>query len=373
MRTVLLAGGGTGGHIYPNIAVAERLAQLAPDVGIHFLVSDRAGDERILATHGGTHTAVPVRPLPRPTEPWRIPGFLTTWRQSVKTVRGLLRTAGVGAVVATGGFVSGPAVTAARRLSVPTALVNLDAVPGIANRYLSRRTDEMFTTYDSPRLPGAQQIGLPLRASSTSRLTASDARQRLGLEPDRPTLFITGATHGAQSMIEAVQALVAHRPVRAALAGWQVLHQCGTYDATRLQADYDAAGVAALVVDYLDEMGIAWAASDLAIARAGAGTVSEAWANATPTVFLPNPHHPDQRLGRNARPLVDAGGALLVDDQLDASRTAETLAEGLLPLLADDARRKGMREALTRTCPTPGADVIANWVVDRLRPPAAPT
>jgi UDP-N-acetylglucosamine--N-acetylmuramyl-(pentapeptide) pyrophosphoryl-undecaprenol N-acetylglucosamine transferase len=144
MVTVLLAGGGTGGHVYPNIGIAERLEQLGVAARPHFLISERPGDARIVERHGGPATTIPVQPLPR--RPWHVPRFVTSWRRSVRQVRDLLQSAQVAAVVTTGGFVSGPAVVAARRAGVPTALVNLDAVPGIANRYLARFADDIFTT-----------------------------------------------------------------------------------------------------------------------------------------------------------------------------------------------------------------------------------
>lgn len=362
MPQVLLAGGGTGGHIYPNVAVAERLGARGFEDAVHFLVSDRPGDARIVEQLGYPATAIQVRPLPAPSRSWKLPGFLLAWRRSVTATARLLVEIDVSAVVATGGFVSGPAVVAAHRAGIPVALVNLDAVPGVANRYLARCADVVFSTYTTSRLPEATPIGLPLRRTATALVPRAEARRLLGLDPDLRTLFITGATHGARSMIDAVRRLVTDPAMQASLRDWQVLHQCGTHDPAELHAHYGAMGIPAKVVAYLDDMGIAWAAADVAIARAGAGTVAEAWANAVPTIFLPNPHHPHQRLGFNTRPLVDAGGALTVNDQLDGGRTATHLGKVLTDLLQDPQRRATMREALARTKPTDGSEVLADWV-----------
>lgn len=255
---------------------------------------------------------------------------------------------------------------AAHRAAIPVALVNLDAVPGVANRYLARFADIVFSTYTTPRLPEAIPIGLPLRRTAMAAMTPGDARRQLGLDPELYTLFITGATHGAGSMIDAVRSLITDPAMRASLRGWQVLHQCGAHPPADLQAHYDAADISAKVVAYLENMGVAWAAADVAIARAGAGTVAEAWANVTPTVFLPNPHHPHQRLGLNTRPLVDTGGALTVDDQLDSGRTASHLGKALADLLRDPQRRATMRDALARTKPTDGSTALADWVQHQL-------
>lgn len=362
MPLVLLAGGGTGGHIYPNVAVTERLEVRGFEGVVHFLVSNRPGDARIVDQLDHPATAVEVQPLPAPSRPWKLPGFFRAWRTSVATTARVLAEADFGAVVATGGFVSGPAVVAARRAGIPVALVNLDAIPGIANRYLARFADVVFSTYPTARLPEAHQIGLPLRQSATALDSPADARRQLGLDPDRHTLFITGATHGGGSMIGAVRRLVTDPAMQTSLQGWQLLHQCGTNDPAELQADYDTAGIPATVLPYIENMGTAWAAADLALARAGAGTVAEAWANTVPTIFLPNPHHPHQRLGLNTRPLVDAGGALTVDDQLDSAATAAHLGEVLADLLQDSEQRAAMRDALARTKPTEGSEALADWI-----------
>jgi UDP-N-acetylglucosamine--N-acetylmuramyl-(pentapeptide) pyrophosphoryl-undecaprenol N-acetylglucosamine transferase len=272
----------------------------------------------------------------------------------------------VAAVVATGGFVSGPAITVAARAGLPCAMVNLDAVPGQANRLLVRRCTQVFTAYRSSRLPGAKAIGLPLRKASVGDPDPAMARRALGLPLDRPLVLVTGATHGATSVIHAMEALVRRPALVDALRGWQVLHQCGTYDVPGLRTAYDAAGVEATVVDYLDAMGQAWAAADLAVSRAGAGSVAEAWANATPTVFLPNPYHRDQHQRHNAQPMVDGGGAVMLSDEIDAERNADLLLPVLLELLGDRRRRDGMRQAARRTCPPDGAVAVAEWLDDVL-------
>ncbi len=362
--TVLLAGGGTGGHIYPNVGIVEALHELRPQAPVHYLVSCRPGDATIMQRVGQPWTASPVRPLPTVRRPWEALAFARAWRRGTAQVRRLFDEHRIAAVVATGGFVSGPALVAAARHGLPTAMVNLDAVPGQANRLLVRRCTRVFTAYRSNRLVGAQVIGLPLRRASVGDPDPAAARAALGLDPTRPLLFVTGATHGATSIIEALVALTRRRPFVDALASWQVLHQCGTYDVAALQAAYDAAGVQARAVDYLDAMGQAWAAADLAISRAGAGSVAEAWANATPTVFLPNPYHRDQHQRHNAEPMVTGGGALLLGDDIDAERNAERLLPLLLPLLDDEPRRHTMRDAGRRSRPPAGAAAVARWIDD---------
>jgi len=364
--TVLFAGGGTGGHIYPNVGILEALRVRRPAAAVRFLVSSRPGDSTIMGRVGEDWTPSPVLPLPTLRRPWEALPFVRAWRRGTTQVDRLIRQHEIRAVIATGGFVSGPAIMAAARHGIPCAMVNLDAVPGQANRLLVRRCTQVFTAYPSPRLPGADAIGLPLRAASVGDSDATAARHALGLPSEGPLLFVTGATHGATSIIETMQALMRRKPFTDALKDWTILHQCGTYAVGTLQAAYDEAGVEARVVDYLDAMGQAWAASDLALSRAGAGSVAEAWANATPTVFLPNPYHRDQHQRHNAQPMVEGGGAIMLGDVIDPERNADTLLPRLLDLLGDQERRQRMQNAARRSCPPDGAAAVASWLDDVL-------
>jgi len=363
---ILLAGGGTGGHIYPNVAIAEGLRSLGT-VRAHFLVSDRPGDAKTMQRLGETFTASPTRPLPSPRHPGRVLTFAVQWRRAIRQVTELLRSEGCGAVVTTGGFVSGPAMVAAARLGLPRALVNLDAVPGIANRQLARLATAVFSTSPTPHLPSAIRIGLPLRRVSVSRLAPERARAQLGLRPELPTVFITGATHGAESLTRAIVTLAQNPRHATMFRGWQIFHQCGTLDAQELQRTYDAAGVTARVVDYCDEMGVAYAAADVVVSRAGAGSVAEAWANAAPTVFLPNPYHKDQHQRLNAEPMAECGGAVLVQDRVDPVTTIAELAPVLRELMDDPQRRVKMRHALTAVRPPDGAAILARWLIDHAK------
>lgn len=363
--TVLFAGGGTGGHIYPNIGIAQQLAAQS-DVAIHFLVSNRPGDAAILDRFPYAYTASPAVPLPSARRPWKALNFVAAFRRSNKQINRLIGEHDVRLVVATGGFVSGPAIVTAARRRLPRVLCNLDAVPGQANRRLSALCTKIFSTYETPQLRDAERIGLPLRDVSRHEGDRGSARRKIGLDPDLQTLFVTGATHGAESIILALTELVGDPERAARFEGWQVFHQCGTFDADQLQASYDAAKVRAKVVPYCDEMGAAWCASDIAISRAGAGSVAEAWANAIPTIFLPNPYHADQHQRHNAAPLADCGGALIVTDHIDPPRTVESLAPALLDLMSDEQRRAAMSSALADSCPPDGARRVATHIAPLL-------
>jgi UDP-N-acetylglucosamine--N-acetylmuramyl-(pentapeptide) pyrophosphoryl-undecaprenol N-acetylglucosamine transferase len=373
--TVLFAGGGTGGHIYPNVAIHERLGEEAKARGddaapaARFLVSDRPGDSDTMRKLDLPFSTSGVKPLPPMRKPWRALGFYVAWRRAIADATALIVREDVRAVVATGGFVSGPALVAARRLGIARAMVNLDAVPGKANVHLRRECSTVFSAYATDMLPGAKVVGFPLRKVSIGVGDRASAKVRLDLDAERPVLFVTGATHGAESLIRAMMAIVAEPARAAALRQWHVFHQCGGFDPAELQAAYDTAGVRAKVVAYCDRMGDAWLAADLAVSRAGAGSVAEAWANATPSIFSPNPYHADGHQRANARPLVTAGGARIVDDLIVPAHNVAPLGDAIAELVGSDRERETMRERLVATRPPDGAREVARWIIDAVGTP----
>ena len=366
--TVYFAGGGTGGHVYPNVAVAERLGEeLAAQPGggrrlrAVYLVSDRAVDARVVATEGLEAVALPARPAGgRPDRALRFwAGFQRARRAAARRVRADRPAA----LLATGGFVSGPAVVAARAAGVPTALVTLDAVAGRAAGWLARRCDAAFMAVEGAGLPGARVCGFPVRAASLAAGPAGEARAAYGLDPDRPTLLVFAGSSGARTINAAAPAAFASPAFAGVRAAWQVLHVAGPAEEAAVRSAYAAAGVAAAVLPYEPRLGRAWAAADLCLTRCGAGGVAEARANAVPCLFLPYPWHRDGHQERNARPLVAAGGAEVMEDRIDAAANAEGLTARLLPLMGDPARREAMRAALRGMPAADGAEVLAAWLL----------
>ncbi|MEM6755757.1 MAG: UDP-N-acetylglucosamine--N-acetylmuramyl-(pentapeptide) pyrophosphoryl-undecaprenol N-acetylglucosamine transferase [Planctomycetota bacterium] len=362
--TLLLAGGGSGGHIYPNVAIAEQLAAAGSRLQPLYAVSERPIDRTVCEGLGGeAWAALPAVPMTmHPVRMWR---WWKGHRAAIELCEQLIRERGVTAVVSTGGFVGGPAVAAASRQGVPSCLVNLDAVPGKANRWSARRADEVFTAYDGTGLPRAQRVGVPLREASRATHKPEAARWQLGLSPDKPTLLVTAGSQGATSINAAMVELVGRTVGRRALKNWEVVHLTGSAEgeAQRAAEAYERLGVRAVVEPFRDDMGLAWSAAELAVCRAGAGTVAEAWASGTPAVFLPYPHHRDQHQRHNAEPLVRAGGALLADDHVDPVATVGGLLGRVVELLSNAARREAMRQSLMRSRPPDGAGAVARWAM----------
>lgn len=359
-RVFLFAGGGTGGHLFPGLAIAEQLERLSGGAGVRsvFLCSDRPLDAKILSREGVEFEVTPAKPVG--VRPRALVRFLRSWGPSVRAARGVIareRARGAAVeVVAMGGFVAAPVVQAARVERVPVLMLNLDAAPGLANRWISKRAKVIVTTAPAPGVTW-ERIPPIVRRAAIAPGDAAECRRRLGLDPERPTLFVTGASQGAESINRMMALLV--REHAAALAGWQVVHQTGRQENGELEEAYRAAGVPAVVFGFRNDMGVAWGCADMAVSRAGAGSVAEAWANHVPTVFMPYPYHRDQHQKKNAEPLVEAGGAVVCTDRVDAAANVDSAGAEVLSLLGDAPRRLEMKKALDKLGPADGAKRVA--------------
>lgn len=385
--TIVYAGGGTGGHIFPALAVCERVRELMPEACSRFLCSTRAIDARVLGgakVDGASVEFAPIHAFPAGARPMALYRFMSHWGMSVRESRAHLRelrARGTVAVAGFGGFVAAPVVQAARVEGVPVLMVNLDAVPGKANLWIEKRVNgirgrggdaRIVTSAEvGPGHPSWTRVGPIVRKAGLAPGDAAYCRRELGLDPGTRTLMITGGSQGAQSINDLVRALVEED--RSAFEGWQVVHQCGGSVAggegrkdadlaTPLREAYARAGVRARVEPFFDAMGLLWGAADLCVSRAGAGAVAEAWANRVATAFMPYPYHKDQHQRVNAKALVDAGGALLATDAIDAKKNVEGAGRAISGLMRDDAARAAMREGMERLGPADGAQRVATML-----------
>lgn len=322
--SVLLAGGGTAGHVNPLLAVADELRRRRPDVRLAVLGTSEGLEARLVPEHGLPLSVVPKVPLPRrpSMDLLRLPGRL---RAAVRAADRAITESGADVVVGFGGYVSTPAYLAARRRGVPVVIHEQNARAGLANRLGARWARAVAVTFPATRLRGAQVTGLPLRASIAELLHAREtdaagtraaSADLLGLDPALPTLLVFGGSLGAAS----INAAVAGAAPDLLAAGAQVLHLTGLGKADPVRAALDGVPGADRyhVREYLAEMHLALAVADVVVGRSGAGTVSELAALGIPAVYVPLPiGNGEQRL--NAAPVVAAGGGLLVeDDELDA-------------------------------------------------------
>jgi UDP-N-acetylglucosamine--N-acetylmuramyl-(pentapeptide) pyrophosphoryl-undecaprenol N-acetylglucosamine transferase len=335
--SVVLAGGGSAGHIEPALAVADALRRADPGIALTCLGTERGLETRLVPLRGYELALIPPVPLPRKpsADLLSLPGRLA---QAVRAAAGVLDRTRAQAVVGFGGYVATPAYLAARRRQVPIVVHDANVRPGLANRIGARFTRHVFTAHPGTRLPHATCIGIPLRReiSGLDRLAASDkAREHFGLRPDLPVLLVTGGSQGARSLNLAV--LDAAAGIRA--AGVQVLHLLGPRSG--LEVHLPPAGPAYVTLPYADRMDLAYAAADFALCRSGALTCAELTAVGLPAAYVPLPHgNGEQRL--NALPIERAGGGIIVND---AALTPQWICEVLLPVMLDPQLVAGMSAA----------------------------
>ncbi len=337
LTSVLLAGGGSAGHVSPLLALADCLRRRDPDLRVTTLGTTGGLEQRLVPARGYELRTIPKVAFPRRPGAAlvRLPGAL---KAAVDAAGAAIDETRPEVVVGFGGYVSTPAYLAARRRRIPIVIHEQNARPGLANRLGARMTRFVATTFASTALPHASVIGMPLRREITLLDRASSRAEGLahfGLDDHRPTLLVTGGSLGAQRLnkafAERVDELRAH--------GIQVLHISG--EGKAFAPDSVTAGPPYVVAAYADRMDLAYAAADLVVARAGANTVCELTAVGLPAVYVPLPiGNGEQRL--NAGDVVAAGGGILVED---SSLTPEWIDETLVPLATDAARILAMATA----------------------------
>ncbi|GAB3783546.1 undecaprenyldiphospho-muramoylpentapeptide beta-N-acetylglucosaminyltransferase [Nocardioides ungokensis] len=351
---VLLAGGGTAGHTSPLLATADALRRLVPDVEITCLGTPRGLETRVVPEAGYPLELIPPVPMPRRpnADLVKVPARL---RGAVKATNEVLDRVRPDVVVGYGGYVSVPAYLAARRRKLPLVVHEQNALPGLANKLGARLAQRVAVSFPDTPLPRAEYVGLPIRRMiSTLDRAASraEARAFFGLDPDRPTLLVTGGSQGATRLNRAVSA-----SARAlADAGVQVLHVQGKHGG----AEPEATEVPYVVLEFVDRMDLAYAAADLVVCRGGANSVTEAAATGLPGIYVPLPIGNGEQ-DHNVRPLVDAGGGLLVGD---AAVTPEWVAATVPGLANDPERLARMGTAAAALVPRDADDELARIIVE---------
>jgi UDP-N-acetylglucosamine--N-acetylmuramyl-(pentapeptide) pyrophosphoryl-undecaprenol N-acetylglucosamine transferase len=336
--SVVLAGGGSAGHVSPLLATADALRRIAPGTLVTALGTARGLEASLVPARGYPLELVPRVPMPRKPTPalLRLPGRL---RGAVAAAADVLERTGADVVVGFGGYVSAPAYLAARRRGTPIVVHEANPRPGLANRLGARFAARVATATDGVPLPNARTLGLPLRREVATLDRAARRAEGLaafGLAPDRPTLLVTGGSQGARTLNSAA---LGAAPGLAA-AGIQVLHAAGPRN-TVPAPQLPPGSPPYVLLPYLDRMELAYAAADLVLCRSGANTTAELTAVGLPGAYVPLPHgNGEQRL--NAEPVVAAGGGLLVED---AACTPEWVTATLVPILADAARLAAMAKA----------------------------
>lgn len=354
----VIAGGGTGGHLYPGLAVAEAVRKIQPDFDITVFGTTRPIDLQLTESRGYELVAQSVRAFPK--QPFAWPGFLLAWNRSVKVARTRFMERPPAFVLGLGGYASGPPIAAASKLGIPTALFNPDAVPGRANRALAAKVDRVFVQWEATGdyFAKARSIvctGCPIRAGfATAKLF--DGQRALKLNPEKKTLLITGASQGAASINSAALELCELWKVA---EEWQIVHLTGSKDFEACRDRYKDAGIDARVLSYTEHMPLCMIAADLIISRAGASTLAEITGMGKPSVLMPYPFDRKRHQEANAKVLVDQQAAEMVRDSNDPKDNAKRLRDVLRDLMKSDERRRRMARSSAALGRMDAAEAIA--------------
>ena len=364
--SVVLAGGGTAGHVEPALAVADALSALDPGIRITALGTERGLETRLVPERGYDLQLVTPVPLPRKLNadlfrlPWRV-------RKSVQETKAVLNRVDADVIVGFGGYVAVPAYLAARgkgrggRGGVPVVVHEANARAGLANRLGATIARRVLAAVPDSGLPHAEVVGMPLRASITGLDRAAlraQARAHFGFSEDAVVLLVFGGSQGAASINRAISAAAGELTA----AGISVLHAHGPKNTLDLP-DPRPGEPPYIAVPYLTRMDLAYAAADLAICRSGAMTVAEVSAVGLPAIYVPLPiGNGEQRL--NALPVVEAGGGLVIDD---ADLTHDYVRTEVVRLITDGPRLAAMTEAAGKVGHRDAARRVAEVVLEVAR------
>ncbi|MGW7229552.1 UDP-N-acetylglucosamine--N-acetylmuramyl-(pentapeptide) pyrophosphoryl-undecaprenol N-acetylglucosamine transferase [Streptomyces cyaneofuscatus] len=386
MRTplsVVIGAGGTGGHIYPGLALAEALRRADPDAVISFIGTERGLETTLIPAAGHRLHTVDMIPFDPALGAKRflLPAALL---RSGAQARSVLRRQQAQVVVGMGGYPSAPAIVGAKMAGLPSVIHESNAVPGRANQFAARLTEHLTVAFDGSRahLSGGERaltVGMPIAASLAALdrpALRAEARRAFGIPEGARVVLFNGGSLGAARLTAAAVGLAArwrdrsdvHLLIKtgpAALAETRrKLVDAGAGAVARGEARQQpadaASGPVAQAVPYLDRMDLAYAVADLVVCRAGSATIAELATTGVPAVLVPYPHAPGDHQTHNARVLSDAGAAHLVPD---AETTADRLAELIDPLLADPARLAVMGRAADPGNHARAADLLAETVI----------
>ena len=396
MKHIVLAGGGTAGHVNPLLSVADAIKKLEPDARVSVIGTAVGLEKDLVPAAGFELDAIDKVPFPRRPNLYmlRFPG---KWRAETRKVHGILEAREADVVAGFGGYASAPVYAEAHRMGLPIVIHEQNARAGMANRLGARWADYIGTVYENTGLKAhgdgrVERVGLPLRpaiaalvgALETDRAAARrKAAAELGVDPDRPLVLVTGGSLGAANVNRAVAAasgdILAHaqvvhltgkgkadevRELVGVNAGAEHLAGLGGGASSNVPSN-GAAGVGGLhgdyhVAEYLERIDLAFACADLVICRSGAGTVAELTALGLPAVYVPLPiGNGEQRF--NAQPVVETGGGVMV---ADAELTPAWVREHVPALLADADALHGMGAKAWRYGIRDAADTMARRILD---------
>lgn len=361
MPLIVISGGGTGGHIYPAVGLAQSIVKLEPETEICFIGGANRLESTIIPQHGFCFLPISVAGFPRRLTLKWLPVLGKACRGFTQSLR-LLRKLEPSVVVGTGGYVSGPVLFAASRLGISTAIQEQNASAGLTNRLLARWAKVAYLAFHSAATGFPSEIvkitGNPIRPQIASFARSSSTYEKLGLDPSRRTIFIMGGSQGAHAINQTVISMLPElAPFRENL---QLVHQTGRIDFQQVREHYVGSPLKQLVQPFFDSIEEVYSVTDLMVCRAGGMTVSEITACGLPAIFVPLPSTPGNNQELNAQVVSDSGAADVLHQETLSGRL---LAEKIISIIENPKKLRQMSEASLRFGNPHASDEIAKSVL----------
>ena len=356
---IIIAGGKTGGHLFPGIATAEAIKKLNPDANILFVGTDAPFEIRTLEKYGFAHHSIYSKPIKGGNVFKKLLSMSVILISLIQALI-LMKQFKPDFVLGVGGFSSFAVVVAAWMLGVPRAIQEQNAFPGLTNRKLAWFADTIFTSFENTKgwinHPKVNYVGNPVRESSSAG--SDPGMEKEHIQPDKTTLLVTGGSQGARSInmafVDAL-ALMDHTDKL------HIIHQTGINDESLIQEKYSALKIKATVNAFFHHMPQIQKTADLAITRAGAGIISELCVHGLPAILIPFPHAADDHQTFNAKALEAEGAAIMIKD---SDLNGNTLKESIESLINDKPRLEKMSEKLKRLAKPGAAKTIAGHILN---------
>ncbi|MDO4310221.1 MAG: undecaprenyldiphospho-muramoylpentapeptide beta-N-acetylglucosaminyltransferase [Prevotella sp.] len=361
---IVISGGGTGGHIFPAVSIANAVKALRPDAKILFVGALGRMEMERVPREGYEIVGLPVRGLIRPLWSPRNIGVLMDFLRSKRMVRRTIRDFRPMAAVGVGGYASAATLKAAHSMGIPCLIQEQNSYAGVTNKMLAAGADRICVAYDGMErfFPAGKlmKTGNPVRQSLIeSRKTPAEARRSFGLDPEKRTIVLVGGSLGARTVNESV---LRHLDMVAAAAGdVQFVWQTGKYYSEAIALELAAKGCPENlhVTDFITDMGAAYRAADLVISRAGASSISEFCLIGKPVILVPSPNVAEDHQTKNAMALVDRGAAICVKD----ADAPDTLLKLALETVADSKQLARLSENILKMALPDSAGTIAREVI----------
>ncbi|MBU1194194.1 MAG: undecaprenyldiphospho-muramoylpentapeptide beta-N-acetylglucosaminyltransferase [Proteobacteria bacterium] len=363
MSDVIIAGGKTGGHLFPGIAVAQALGRLKQDIRVLFVGTRAPFEISTLEKYNLAHTAIYAKAIKGGNILSKSGSMIMIAVSLLQSIMILLRTR-PGFVLGVGGFSSFAVVLAAWLLRIPTAIQEQNAYPGLTNRMLSRFARTVFISFENTKgftgNPKARFVGNPMRRAQDS--SPQDTSVLYGFDPEKFTLLITGGSQGAASINTSVVQALELMGSRA--LNLNIIHQTGKTDESKIKAAYQRLNIPATVSAFFHDMPQLQDMADLIITRAGAGTLSELCAKGKPAILVPFPFAADDHQTFNAKALEEKGAAVMIRDH---DLSGQTLKQTIEPLMKNKNKLETMRKALLALAMPDADEKIANHILQTMK------